>query len=44
MGKVIYSIYGLGLGGANLASSFQQLGLIDEYQLYIHPVVLGAGT
>jgi dihydrofolate reductase len=38
------SPYGLGLGGANLASTFQQLGLIDEYQLYIHPVVLGAGT
>jgi dihydrofolate reductase len=34
----------LGLGGANLASTFMQLGLIDEYQLYIHPVVLGEGS
>jgi len=31
-------------GGADLARSFMQLGLIDEYQLYIHPVVLGGGT
>ncbi len=34
----------LGLGGANIASTFMQLGLIDEYQLYVHPVVLGGGT
>ena len=33
----------IGLGGADLASTFIQLGLIDEYQLYIHPVVLGEG-
>jgi dihydrofolate reductase len=31
------------VGGAGLAASFMQLGLIDEYCLYIHPVVLGAG-
>jgi dihydrofolate reductase len=31
-------------GGANLASSFLQLGLIDELLLAIHPIVLGAGT
>ena len=34
----------LWLGGADLASSFRELGLIDEYQLYIHPVVVGGGT
>jgi dihydrofolate reductase len=33
----------LSVGGAELASSFMQLGLIDEYRLYIHPVVLGDG-
>jgi dihydrofolate reductase len=33
----------LSVGGAGLASSFMQLGLIDEYRLYIHPVVLGGG-
>jgi dihydrofolate reductase len=31
------------LGGADLAASFMRLGLIDEYRLYVHPVVLGAG-
>jgi dihydrofolate reductase len=32
------------VGGAALAASFAQLGLIDEYQVYIHPVLVGAGT
>jgi len=32
------------LGGADLASTFMRLGLIDEYHLYIHPVILGSGT
>ena len=34
----------LELGGATIASTFIQLGLIDEYRLFIHPVVLGRGT
>ena len=34
----------LGLGGANIASTVMRLGLIDEYRLYVHPVVLGGGT
>jgi dihydrofolate reductase len=34
---------GLGLGGANLAATFMQLDLIDEYQIYIHPLLLGDG-
>jgi dihydrofolate reductase len=34
----------LALGGANIASTFMRLGLIDEYQLFVHPVVLGSGT
>jgi dihydrofolate reductase len=33
----------MSVGGAGLAASFTQLGLIDEYRLYIHPVVLGGG-
>lgn len=33
----------LSVGGAGLASSFSQLGLIDEYWIYIHPVILGQG-
>lgn len=34
----------LGVGGAGLASSFAELGLIDEYRLFVNPVVLGGGT
>lgn len=32
------------LGGPNLASTFMRFGLIDEYRLFIQPVVLGSGT
>src|SRR5690606_29998756 len=28
-------------GGAEIAWEFMRLGLIDEYQLFVHPVVLG---
>ncbi len=34
----------IGIGGSELARSLTDLGLIDEYQLYFHPVVLGHGT
>jgi dihydrofolate reductase len=34
----------LSIGGPNLASSIMQLGLIDEYQLFVNPVLLGEGT
>ena len=34
----------LALGGANIASTVMQLGLIDEYRPIVHPVVLGGGT
>ena len=34
----------LGVGGPNLAGQFVRRGLVDEYQLMVHPVVLGAGT
>jgi dihydrofolate reductase len=30
-------------GGSNLAASLTELGLIDEYQIVVHPVVLGGG-
>jgi len=33
----------MSVGGAGLASTFLQLGLIDEYWLYVHPVILGSG-
>lgn len=32
------------LGGPNIASTFMRLGLIDEYRLFIQPVILGRGT
>ena len=32
------------IGGPVLAHSLGELGLIDEYRLYYHPVVLGGGT
>lgn len=33
----------IGVAGPELAGSLAALGLIDEYQLYLHPVVLGSG-
>ena len=32
------------VAGPELAKSLTDLGLIDEYRLYLHPVVLGRGT
>src|ERR1700722_13115694 len=31
------------VGGANLAATFSELDLIDEYRLYVHPTLLGQG-
>jgi dihydrofolate reductase len=31
-------------GGADIAATFMQLGLIDEYRLLVTPIVLGGGT
>jgi dihydrofolate reductase len=34
----------LDLGGPTLAAEFIRRGLVDEYRLVVHPVILGAGT
>jgi dihydrofolate reductase len=34
----------LDIGGATLAASFIRAGLVDEFRLLVHPVVIGAGT
>jgi dihydrofolate reductase len=34
----------LEIAGPNLAKTLTELGLIDEYRIYLHPVVLGQGT
>ena len=34
----------IAVSGPNLAGSMSDLGLVDEYRLYLHPVVLGRGT
>jgi dihydrofolate reductase len=31
------------VGGADLGGAFMRLGLIDEYRVYVHPVVIGRG-
>ena len=31
------------VGGPDLASTFMKLGLIDEYWLYVNPIILGNG-
>ncbi len=33
----------LALGGADLAAAFLRLDLVDEYRLYVHPVLVGRG-
>lgn len=34
----------LAVGGAGLAATFIERGLVDEYQLFINPVTIGGGT
>jgi dihydrofolate reductase len=33
----------INVGGPDLAQSLTEAGLIDEYRIYLHPVVLGSG-
>jgi dihydrofolate reductase len=34
----------VGIGGATLAAAFVERDLIDEYELFVYPVVVGGGT
>ncbi|MEO8229402.1 MAG: dihydrofolate reductase family protein [Chloroflexota bacterium] len=36
--------FDMDVGGPTTASTLMPLGLIDEYRLFVHPVILGAGT
>jgi dihydrofolate reductase len=36
--------FDMDVGGPTLASSLVRAGLIDEYHLFVQPVILGAGT
>ncbi len=36
--------FDMDVGGPTTASMLMRLGLIDEYRLFLHPVILGAGT
>ena len=36
--------FDMSVGGPTLASTLIRAGLIDEYRLFVHPVILGAGT
>ena len=31
------------IGGPNLAATFARLNLIDEYRIYVHPILIGEG-
>jgi dihydrofolate reductase len=33
----------MALGGADLVDTCRRLDLIDEYRLYVHPVLVGSG-
>jgi dihydrofolate reductase len=49
VGEVLEGLRGefdgdLDVGGPNLAGQFVRRGLVDEYRLVVHPVVLGSGT
>jgi len=34
----------MSIGGAGIAAEFMRHDLIDEFHIYVHPVVIGAGT
>jgi dihydrofolate reductase len=36
--------FDMDVGGPTLASTLMRAGLIDEYRLFVHPMILGAGT
>jgi dihydrofolate reductase len=45
IGEVLGRLDGnIAIGGAGLAAGFAERDLIDEYSLFVHPIVLGGGT
>ena len=43
-GRYIHHDGEIEVAGPRLAGSLTELGLIDEYRIYLHPAVLGRGT
>ena len=43
-GLKVQQVGEIDVAGPNLAGSLTDLGLIDEYRLYLRPIVLGRGT
>lgn len=42
---VARSLHGvIAFGGPTFAATLMRLGLVDDYELFVHPVVLGGGT
>ena len=36
--------FDMDVGGPTTAATFVRAGLVDEYRLFVHPLILGAGT
>jgi dihydrofolate reductase len=36
--------FDMSVGGPTIAATLMRAGLIDEYRVFVHPVILGAGT
>jgi dihydrofolate reductase len=36
--------FDMDVGGPTLAATLMRAGLVNEYRLFVHPVILGSGT
>ncbi len=42
--NLIYPGKDIGVGGSTLAAAVIRLGLMDEYRLFVNPILVGGGT